>query len=163
MRQWLLAGVSLATLFTTTAAWAADVPLAARQAMPAAVQPLWAGVYLGLFAGGHWSRDRWTSDGTQPAGDFGPFDLHPRGFSGGELVGANVQHGNFVWGPELDVGWLTGSGTFDATPFADHDIDSVESRPRWNAHARVRFGYATGEFLPFIAGGAAFSNKNHVP
>jgi outer membrane immunogenic protein len=158
MRQWLLAGVSLTALFTTTAAWAADIPVAARQPAPVAYQPPWAGVYLGLFAGGHWSRDRWTSDDPDDANDFSPFNIKPRGFSGGALIGANVQQGNFVWGPELDIGWLTGSGTLNVAALAGAEIDSVESRPRWNAHARLRFGYAAGQVLPFIAGGAAFSN-----
>jgi outer membrane immunogenic protein len=127
---------------------------------PPAVYPAhWAGVYVGLFAGGHWSRDSWNSDETDPAAAFGPFDLHLRGFAGGALVGANVQYGNVVWGPELDAGWMNGSTTFgDLRRFEPSSIDSLDIEGRWNAHARVRFGYAMGQFMPFIAGGAAFAN-----
>src|SRR5262245_2475465 len=115
MRLRLLAGVSLTTLAITTAIMttairAADLPVAARPAAPVAP---WAGLYVGLFAGGHWSRDRWTTDEEDSVADLSPFNLRTRGFSGGALIGINVQQGNFVWGPELDVGWLTGSRTLN--------------------------------------------------
>jgi outer membrane immunogenic protein len=123
----------------------------------------WAGVYAGLFAGGHASRDSWNSDETDPAAAFGPFDLHLRGFAGGALIGANVQHGNIVWGPELDAGWMGGSTTFgDLRRFVPSSIDSLDIESRWNAHARVRFGYAIGQAMPFIAGGAAFANTKVI-
>jgi outer membrane immunogenic protein len=128
------------------------------KAPPAAYPAQWAGVYGGLFAGGHWSRNSWNSDETDPAAAFGPFELRLAGFSGGALVGANVQYGNIVWGPELDAGWMTGSATFDARGFESRTIDTLDVNVRWNAHARVRVGYATGEFLPFIAAGVAFAN-----
>jgi outer membrane immunogenic protein len=94
----MLASVSVAALLTMPAGWAADIRTLPRKPAPMSFLPPWSGVYLGLFAGGHWSRDRWTSDNTEPAGEFGPLDLHPRGFSGGALLGANLQQGNSVWG-----------------------------------------------------------------
>jgi outer membrane immunogenic protein len=121
----------------------------------------WSGVYMGAFAGGHWSRERWTSDRTDPADQLGPFTSTLEGFTGGGLIGANMQHGNLVWGTEADLGWLTGSYTFGHLPtlfpgFAE--IDSIGTDMRWNAHARLRFGHSFGQWLPFVAAGAAYAN-----
>jgi hypothetical protein len=66
------------------------MPVAAPRPTPIALPP-WAGVYFGLFAGGHWSRDRWTTDQEDGVADVSPFNLRTRGFSGGALAGINVQ------------------------------------------------------------------------
>jgi opacity protein-like surface antigen len=119
----------------------------------------WAGVYVGAFAGGHWSKDRWSSDETRPADRFGPLDIKVNGGSFGGLIGANVQYGNFVWGVEADIGGLTGTKTFAARfPPTATDIDSIETRLRWNAHARIRSGYSFGSWMPFLTTGIAYAN-----
>ena len=140
--------------------FAADVAPRLRLAPVPYLAP-WAGVYVGLFAGGHWSRDRWTSDTTAPADFLGPFNLNANGFSGGLVSGANLQRGNFVWGVETDIGFFTGSNNFGPLPTlfpGNADIDSIETKLRYNAHARLRFGYSMGSWLPFIAAGAAYAN-----
>jgi outer membrane immunogenic protein len=125
----------------------------------------WTGGYVGVFAGGHWSNDRWTSDETSPAEGLGAFDLKPKGGNFGGLIGANLQQGRAVWGIEADGGWMTGSGdlgqlrTLFPGPFPNSaDIDSIETKMRANAHGRLRFGYDAGNWLPFIAGGVAYAN-----
>jgi outer membrane immunogenic protein len=154
--------ITAVAAFSTTALTqigsAADLP---RQApLPLPYSSPWAGIYGGVFAGGHWSRDRWGSDDTNPTERFGPFDLSVNGFSGGALLGANIQQGKWVWGPELDAGFLTGSETFPARVLfpTNADIDSIESKLRWNAHARLRFGYDMGSWMPFLALGVAYAN-----
>jgi outer membrane immunogenic protein len=127
---------------------------------PAPAVAAWTGGYIGAFAGGHRSRERWTSDETAPPSRVGPLNYDIDGFTGGGLVGANLQHGNYVWGIEADVGALTGSRNFGplAALFPVATIDSIETRMRWNAHGRLRFGYAAGHWLPFVAGGVAYAS-----
>jgi outer membrane immunogenic protein len=131
------------------------------KAPPAAVLSPWTGGYAGAFAGGHWSRDRWTSDATNPASSLGGFDLEVDGFAGGGLIGANLQYGSLVWGVEADLGILTGTHTFGPlrTLFPGNaSTDSIETKMRWNGHGRLRFGYAAGNWLPFLAGGIAYAD-----
>lgn len=158
MRKSLLATTAL-SLVVSSGAFAADLPV--TRAAPALVSGPWAGVYFGGFAGGHWSKDRWTADETDPPSDLGPFDLKVDGFTGGFISGANMQHGNFVWGIETDIGLLTGSKNFGPlrTLFPGNAaIDSIETKLRYNAHARLRFGWSMGSWMPFIATGVAYSN-----
>ena len=143
-------------------AFAADVAPRLRPAPVPYLAP-WAGVYLGGFAGGHWSKDRWNSDETQPAGILGPFDLKVDGFTGGFVSGANMQHGNFVWGIETDIGFFTGSNNFGPLRTLFPGLggafaDSIETELRYNAHARLRFGWSMGSWLPFVAAGVAYAN-----
>jgi len=119
----------------------------------------WSGVYLGVFAGGTWSKDRWSSDETSPAAG-APIDLNSNDFTGGGLVGANLQMGRWVWGAELDVGFLNGGRTLNFDGMAD--VQSIKSEINWNGHARLRFGYDGGRFMPFIAGGLAFPHSASV-
>jgi outer membrane immunogenic protein len=117
----------------------------------------WSGVYLGVFAGGTWARDRWSSDETSPAAG-APIDLNSNDFTGGGLIGANLQMGRWVWGAELDVGFLNGGRTLNFDNMAD--VQSIKSEINWNGHARLRFGYDGGRFMPFIAGGLAFAETD---
>jgi outer membrane immunogenic protein len=82
------------------------------------------------------------------------------GFSGGGLVGANFQQGNVVWGTEADIGFLTGSKTLAPPPdsLGDVEVASIETQMRWNAHARLRFGYDLGSWMPFLAAGVAYAD-----
>lgn len=117
---------------------------------PAAIQSGWTGTYAGLFAGGHFAKDRWDSDETFP-GSSGSRYAKASGFSGGGLAGANLQLGSFVVGTEADIGGLTGKGDTGAPTI------TIQSSQSWDAHARLRFGYDAGQWMPFLAGGAAFT------
>src|SRR5262249_12888585 len=145
---------------------------AADLARPAAPLPVaapigghWSGTYIGGFAGGHWSKDRWQSDETAPANSaaFGPQDLHVDGFTGGFVSGANLQLGSWAFGVETDIRALTGNDNFDnlRPPFPGASSDAIETKMRWNGDARFRFGYDMsgpwGAWMPFVAGGAAYA------
>ena len=82
MRPILLASTAV-SLALGTGAFAADLQL--QRPAPVVVAP-WAGVYVGGFAGGHWSRDRWTGDETNPLSNLGPFDLEADGFTGNVVL-----------------------------------------------------------------------------
>lgn len=164
MRKLLLASTTL-SLAAGSAALAADQrPAPQLRRAPVISTDSWAGVYIGGFAGGHRSTDRWVSDETDPPAHFltgRPLDLKAGGFSGGFISGANMQHGNFVWGLETDIGLLTGKkelGQLRTLFPGVAEIDSIETKLRYDAHARLRFGWSMGGWLPFIATGVAYAN-----
>jgi outer membrane immunogenic protein len=120
---------------------AADLGRApARPMAPVAVAPLWTGFYAGIHGGYGW-------------GDIGGSDLSG-GFAGGQL-GYNIQNGNIVWGVEVDSAW-SGMGRTDTlslggvTATGDTDVNYIGS-------ARGRVGYAAGNGLYYVTGGAAWA------
>lgn len=148
----------LATTALATSAIAADMPMAVKARPVVAPISDWTGVYLGVSAGGVWGRDEWSSDETSP---FRPGAYDTSGWTAGGLVGANLQVRNAVVGVEFDGNWadVTGSRTI-GTPFngIPTNIRSIDNRIDWTAHARARLGYSFGNWLPFVAGGAAIAN-----
>jgi outer membrane immunogenic protein len=122
-------------------------------------QRSWAGVYLGAFAGYHRSNDKWTSDETFPAENGAiPFELN--GLAAGGLIGANMQHGRWIWGVEADFAFLTGDKTHTTLTVPGLAADSVKSELGWNGHVRMRFGVDAGHLMPFVAAGIAFTDTD---
>lgn len=147
----------IATTALTSAASAADLAAHYTKAPVAAPITDWTGVYLGLSAGGAWGSNEWSSDETSP---YRPGSFNTSGATVGGLVGANIQVRNAVIGVEFDGNWadISGSKTI-GNPFNGlaTNISSVDSKIDWTAHARARLGYSFGNWLPFIAGGAAIA------
>ena len=77
------------------------------------------------------------------------------GAVGGGLVGYNFQYNQFVFGVEGDIGAgsISGSSSSCGTP-----AHTCGTRISALADVRGRLGYAVGNFLPYVAGGAAFAN-----
>jgi outer membrane immunogenic protein len=119
-------------------------------------QPRWGGVYIGAFAGRHWSDNRWSSDETTNFSDQ-TFHLNLDGVSAGGLIGANMQMGSRIWGIEADLGILRGQDLAANVGFND---ESIKTEANWNGHARLRFGLDGGRFMPFIAAGVAFAHTD---
>lgn len=117
----------------------------------------WAGVYIGAFVGHQRSNDKWTSDETDPA-DAGAVPFKLDGVTAGGLIGANMQSGRWIWGVELDFGFLRGDKAFTQATLTGLDPDSIKQELNWNGHARVRFGLDGGRFMPFVAAGLAFAD-----
>jgi len=118
--------------------------LQARTGASAASPPDWSGVYGGLLAGyslGFSSQSAITSD----------YSSNNYGVSGG-LVGGdfgfNYQFGNWVIGldTEIDAADLKGS----KAPAFSSSLDAL-------LMTRARFGYAIGQFMPYIGLGPAYS------
>jgi len=119
----------------------------------------WTGCYAGLNAGAAWTRV--DQNLTVPAPVNANFELGGRetGFTGGGQVGCNWQNAqNWVFGLEGDFNYLSAkrSGSFS---FAGEDTAGhMESRLRWFATLRGRFGVTLSPTLIYVTGGAAFGD-----
>lgn len=101
--------------------------------------------FAGFYAGAHVGY-------VDANADFDGGDLDEGDTIGGLQVGYNMLSGNLIWGIETDLS-LTGAnpkGTcpFDAALSCDVDIDGLGT-------LRARAGYASGDWLFYVTGGAA--------
>jgi outer membrane immunogenic protein len=169
MKNFLTVGVALFALATTAPVNAADIPL---KASPPAWS--WSGFYGGINLGGAWtSQNSTTSTVNNPLGYFnvlasaavsadGPQTLHASGLSGGLEGGYNWQYDHVVVGLEGDVqalalrGGTSTTGVYPATT-ATFTINA-NTATNWLATVRGRLGFASGDWLFFGTGGAAFSD-----
>lgn len=110
----------------------------------------WRGPYLGLQAGGAWG-DGETGNGVVTTGDY---DLS--GAIGGYTAGYNWQSGNWVFGIESDTSLTDFEGS---TPVACGP--ACYTSLNWFSTTRVRLGWATGNFLPYITGGLAYGEVEY--
>ena len=155
---------------------AADLPgKAPAYNAPAAIQPTWAGFYIGLNAGGVWSTTDINWD-PNPAG-FGPGTdvlrqgtsgrLKTSGFTGGGQIGLNKQFENLVFGIEADLQYTGLNGTRaggvfippPSIPTVDTFTQSMESK--WLGTLRGRLGVAFGSLLPYATGGLAIARVSY--
>jgi len=108
------------------------------------------GGYVGAFAGSASGDDVFHSDETNVMQT-----LEPSGSTYGFILGYNHQDGNFVVGTEFELGLGTADDFIDeldpANTFGYDMMSEVTVDYRW----RARFGWAMGNFMPFIAGGVA--------
>jgi outer membrane immunogenic protein len=147
MRRILLAATALVAF--NTAAMSADMPVKApAYAAPA---PLfnWTGFYVGAVGGYAWGHSRDLDPGIP--NDSGDFRM--RGGTAGGTLGVNWQAGNIVLGIEGDLAWADFKGsqgvTCGSTCFTKNDYFHT---------ARGRAGIASGPWLFYVTGGAAFTN-----
>lgn len=115
---------------------------------------IWTGFYAGLQGGYGWSSSRYSDDTYLS-------EANPDGLIGGAYIGYNRQLSNrFVLGVEADILAAGMKGTdgqrylsdpHTAIPNVGLDLDF-----KWNGAIRARLGYATGRYLPYIAGGVSF-------
>lgn len=107
----------------------------------------WSGFYGGIYAAHDFGTGGLTASNGATSGDF---DVD--GFSGGAVLGYNLQSGRTVYGVELDFGF--GSIIGDATALCLADcfitISSVGT-------LRGRVGVTNGRFLTYVTGGLAVS------
>lgn len=135
---------ALALLATSFTAEAADIPRPIYKGPPRSVVAYynWTGFYAGINGGYAWGESNF----------FGAFDSSPKGFVIGGTLGYNYQVGSFVWGLEGDFDYADIKGDTACLGFV------CETKSKWLATARGRLGYAFDRFLPYITGGAAFSD-----
>jgi outer membrane immunogenic protein len=128
---------------------AADMPVKAPADKAPIITPYnWTGFYVGGHLGYLWGRTTLVDNGVVTETN-APTD----GVIGGALGGYNWQNGSLVLGVEGDFGWTNAHGngaTFLSTEIFHYDIN-------WTSHIRGRAGYASGPWLAFVAGGAAFA------
>ena len=114
----------------------------------------WSGPYLGAYAGLGLGDLKVKFDGIHPHST----DLD--GFAGGGLAGWAFQSGALVVAIEADVGVTGQDGEVrDSVKLAAPDpypyVDKF-SKP-WEAHLRLRAGWACGDLLLFASGGLALA------
>lgn len=112
----------------------------------------WQGFYLGFNAGGAWGHSQ--SDNAAPFGGYDagmPISLtvNSSGFTGGGQFGAMWQSGNWVFGPEFDVGYL---GLDKTVTIGD---DRASARFNWYTTFTGRIGFAWDHWLWYLKGGGA--------
>jgi outer membrane immunogenic protein len=145
----LKAGVStLALLFVTAAAQAADIPIKAPyyKSAPRSVVAYynWTGFYAGINGGYGFGTSNWSAlAGT---------DIKPKGGLVGGTVGYNWQSGAIVYGLEGDFDWSGVKGSVACV------AGSCETANTWLATFRGRVGYAFDRWLPYITGGGAYGH-----
>jgi outer membrane immunogenic protein len=156
MKKLLLTIAALAAI-TAAPSWAADMPLKAPvlQAPP----PFsWSGFYFGAHGGYLWGHTRVEENGIVTERD-----ARTNGAVAGLLAGINWQMGATVVGFEADAGWTRARGNGDVGCDGPCPIVTVIELPNhykinWTGHFRGRLGYASGDWLLFLAGGLAVAD-----
>jgi outer membrane immunogenic protein len=151
MFKMLLAGTALCLV--PFGAVAADLPARMPTKAPAPyVAPAfsWTGFYIGAHVGYGWgNHDTELLD----------VDHKSNGVLGGVQAGYNLQNGNVVFGIEADFsfsGVKSDDRVFFALGAASSTTD-IEHKLSWLATFRGRLGYAMGNALPYVTGGAAYA------
>lgn len=115
----------------------------------------WAGGYVGVFGGIAHSRTKVTDVTGE---EFGPplstLSMSDTGFVGGVTAGYNFQNGNWVWGPELEMGWASNDRTY-VNP--NDDEEGILTKYGLFGTATARVGYAMDRTLFYGKAGVAFA------
>jgi len=148
-------GIALIAALGVTPAIAADM---SYKAPPAPVWT-WTGCYVGVNWGATWSRSKSFDlvDVVNPAleGSQWSNPITATGAIGGGTAGCNYQTGAWVFGVEGDFDGTNLSGSSPLIPPFATAFTNVVSE-HWFATARGRLGYASGAWLLYATGGAAF-------
>jgi outer membrane immunogenic protein len=122
-------------------------PFEPPPAFPQARVYNWTGFYVGINGGGAFGDTRWFSVPDLVGGT--------ANFSGGLVggtAGYNLQTGDpFVVGFEADLDWSGLKATITPASCAP----GCELNIPWLGTARLRFGWAFNDILPYVTGGAA--------
>ena len=145
MKRFILAACAgLLAVATASPSFAADMP--GPYKAPAYSPAFnWTGFYAGINGGYAFGKTNWTDTTGATTGDF---DF--TGALAGGTLGYNIQTGSWVWGFEADGAYSSLKGTDAAA--------CCETKNDWLATARGRFGFAFGQWLPFVTAGAAFGD-----
>lgn len=153
--------IPLAALAFSGPAFAADMAVKAPPPAPVPVYN-WTGFYAGLNIGGGWGR---TNDpvffvGGGVVNAQGTPSSHPDGVIGGAQLGYNWQTGSVVLGVETDIQGSGQSGSATA-PGVVANCGAGCSIPEtdkltWFGTTRGRIGAASGGWLAYVTGGAAY-------
>ena len=166
MRAKFAAVLAVAVGFGAAKSMAADMPAKAPPAR--VVAATWSGCYVGVVGGFHRlsSRQEYGGSVNGVPNAFAPtgFDLTGRylshGAEFGGTLGCNHQMGNWVVGIEVDGSYLSASGFGYTDPAAialgANPSFLYSTDQRWMTTARARIGYASGRWLTYVTGGAAY-------
>ena len=152
----LIGAVGLAML------WTSDLVAADLRSAPASsyVHPF-AVNWTGLYLGGHLGYGQGKAGVSDPADPGFSVDTTAKGFIGGGQIGYNYQAGSVVFGIEADLSGANVDGT-TVLQDATGDIVSGQPRIRWTSLVTGRLGYASGNALLYVKGGAAFGGFRYT-
>ena len=169
MKRSVLLSVGL-LVSTAASALAADLAVKARPMVPVATVNDWTGLYVGGNLGGKWDSQNspitlgaipGSTDPRFTVANSSPFSGTASSLIGGGQIGYNWQVGSWVFGVEgdADAQSLRHSAMVvtTGTPPGFVTGDAFNSKSDWQASARLRLGYASGPWLAYITGGAAFT------
>lgn len=165
---WGAATRKFAILFAALAfsgpAFAADLAIPVKAPPPAPVPVYnWTGFYAGLNIGGGWGQASNNFNFAPATGGVFPIatdSSHPDGVIGGGQFGYNWQTGSMVLGIETDIqgsgqrGSATAPGAV-ATCAPGCTISETD-KLTWFGTTRGRIGAASGGWLAYVTGGAAY-------
>jgi opacity protein-like surface antigen len=115
----------------------------------------WTGFYAGVHGGWGWGKTEFRDALNNPA--FNPFFASYNGPIAGGQLGYNWQQGNLVLGAEVDGSWsFTRGNTSSSAVITSSTTDGVGYT--WLATATGRIGYASGQWLAYAKGGAAWTH-----
>jgi outer membrane immunogenic protein len=166
---------ALGTIFLTSSAMAADLPVKAPPPLPAAPLPTWTGFYIGGDIGGLWAHNGsgvWTPLEVFPFGEFpnvGTLETNGALF-GGVHAGYNWQFApTWVAGVEADWSWTNAKASFTqpwvntVTGVRPNALASVSLSEDWITTLRARIGYlVTPAALVYFTGGAAWAKFDYA-
>jgi outer membrane immunogenic protein len=139
----LVAGATLE--LAATAAVADGIYAGSRYERPFS----WAGVYVGVHAGGAWSETDWTLNNSVVVEDF---KNNASSFIGGGQIGLQGQWGHIVAGVEVSFSGVSLDDTVTSGLVADRSRNSTIENLFL---ATARLGYATDRWLVYGKGGFA--------
>ena len=124
--------------------------------------PRWEGLHIGATVGGAVGRDSVT----HLAGAAGneTYDVTPKGYFGGAIIGYNWQAANWVYGVEADLQGSTQESTQTCgLTCSGAGATFLKQEMPWFGTARARLGYSFGPALFYATGGFAFGSiKNTI-
>jgi outer membrane immunogenic protein len=155
--------IALAAGLIGTPALAADMPVKAPPTATAVVYN-WTGLYAGVNVGDGWGKANNNDVQFVPIPAtvlWGTDTSHPNGVIGGGQLGYNWQTGSIVLGVETDIqGSGQRGGASLACPVAACGIPgftaSETDKLTWFGTTRGRIGVASGGWLAYVTGGAAY-------
>jgi outer membrane immunogenic protein len=148
------AALAVAGAAFTAPVVAADLPVKASP--DPVVVPSWTGFYFGVHGGWGWGNTHISDPLYNPT--FDPVEATYSGPLAGGQLGVNWQHGNIVFGAELDGSWTFVRGNTNRnqsiiTSSTNNDIDF-----RALVTGTGRIGYAMGSWLAYAKGGVAWAD-----
>jgi len=132
--------------------------------------PIWTGLYFGVHVGGARTDIDVSDTYVYNADPHAENSFGTTGVIAGVQLGYNVQHGNFVYGVEADLGYLDVSGSkyFDLPTPANDPANEIGATYSLSGglygDLTARVGYADDKTLLYLKGGVAFLNvetKSH--
>jgi outer membrane immunogenic protein len=167
MKKHLFASVAILAIAAASSAGAADLPMKARAPyVPPAPVFTWTGCYVGGHVGYGWSKPKFRDHNGVSSDliDSSELGRSVGGKSNGGIFGGQIGcdyqfNGNFVVGIVGSASGASMTGSF-INPFSE-TFSPISAKTNWLADISGRIGYAFGDTLLYVKGGAAWANTDY--